>query len=394
VLADVVEALIWAAYRDGGLQKAILCIGFFLPELRGGLADFEAIKTSIPLSARHFDPTTIRLAEKAIGYSFRNKVFLTEALTHPSYINPNSESYQRLEFLGDAVLDLLVVQIIHESGHDLSEGLMTDIKHAVVNADFLAYLCASLVIEDDIINIAEDARGRIMEERSTRTLSLIDFLSGQANLTKARKACMERYFPKMQGIRDALRYSDKYPWSLLAQPHAEKFFSDVIESIMGAIYVDSDSDLAPCRAFLERLGLLPVMSRLINREMKVKKPIDQLETSMDRLKRLRLRLRKLRPRLETLTAGQRLVYSVGKWRDTWHCIIKVNEEEVGKAQWCLSEEEARVEAMDMACTNLEAKIHGEGGTVLRQTDVSQADQIIVDRPDDGEDQGDDLEMIS
>jgi dsRNA-specific ribonuclease len=110
ILADVVEALIGAAYLDGAVEKALSCLEVFLPEIPW-----------LPLSQRHaslYDTVTpvgpspprfIDL-ERLIGYNFNKKTLLIEAMTHPSYSGPNSAmSYQRLEFLGDSVLDYIVV---------------------------------------------------------------------------------------------------------------------------------------------------------------------------------------------------------------------------------------------------------------------------------------------
>ena len=80
--------------------------------------------------------------EQILGYSFKEKSFLLQALTHASYTsNELTESYERLEFLGDAVLDYLVTAHIFSSSREVSKpGQMTDCRSALVNNNLLAAL--------------------------------------------------------------------------------------------------------------------------------------------------------------------------------------------------------------------------------------------------------------
>jgi ribonuclease-3 len=69
-----------------------------------------------------------------IGYNFKNPRLLTEALTHSSYLNenPGSVSNERLEFLGDAVLELTVSSYLYNNYPDLSEGELTKFRASAV----------------------------------------------------------------------------------------------------------------------------------------------------------------------------------------------------------------------------------------------------------------------
>ena len=73
-----------------------------------------------------------RLQEK-LGYRFRDRTLLTTALTHPSFGSDHHVAhYQRLEFLGDAVLELVVSQYLYQSLPDMPEGTLTRMRaHAV-----------------------------------------------------------------------------------------------------------------------------------------------------------------------------------------------------------------------------------------------------------------------
>ena len=72
-------------------------------------------------------------AEKIIGYAFKNKTLLERAFIHSSYANENNvESYERLEFLGDGVLGLIVAELLYEGSGD--EGVMTVRRSRIVSS--------------------------------------------------------------------------------------------------------------------------------------------------------------------------------------------------------------------------------------------------------------------
>ncbi len=73
--------------------------------------------------------------ETKIGYSFKNRELLTTALTHSSYANERrgeSESYERLEFLGDSILGLVTADFLYHQKPSLPEGRMTRLRAELV----------------------------------------------------------------------------------------------------------------------------------------------------------------------------------------------------------------------------------------------------------------------
>lgn len=73
--------------------------------------------------------------EKILGIEFKNKEYLKTALTHSSYANEsrnNEKSNERLEFLGDAVLSLIISDYIFKNCPDLPEGELTKLRACVV----------------------------------------------------------------------------------------------------------------------------------------------------------------------------------------------------------------------------------------------------------------------
>ena len=82
--------------------------------------------------------------KKSIKYTFRSKLHLLEALTHASYhANRITACYQRLEFLGDALLDFLITQHLYFRHASLSPGQLTDIRQALVNNNIFATIAVN-----------------------------------------------------------------------------------------------------------------------------------------------------------------------------------------------------------------------------------------------------------
>jgi ribonuclease III len=82
------------------------------------------------------------LLEKKVSLNFKNKKLLTQAFVHRSFLNENPDfkigNNERLEFLGDAVLELVVTEYLYQKYPKKSEGELTNWRAALVNADSLA----------------------------------------------------------------------------------------------------------------------------------------------------------------------------------------------------------------------------------------------------------------
>lgn len=89
-------------------------------------------------------------AEERLGVRFKNKELLREALTHRSYLNENRSvrrHNERLEFLGDAILELVVSEYLFDAFPDKEEGQLTELRSTLVNATTLAIVGEALGIE-------------------------------------------------------------------------------------------------------------------------------------------------------------------------------------------------------------------------------------------------------
>jgi ribonuclease-3 len=99
--------------------------------------------------------------ETALGYTFADRSLVDLALRHRSFTAEGEvgDSNERLEFLGDSVLGLIVTTELHEEW-DLSEGEMTKVRAAVVNEDTLAMIARALGLDSAIrMGRGEEATG-------------------------------------------------------------------------------------------------------------------------------------------------------------------------------------------------------------------------------------------
>lgn len=93
--------------------------------------------------------------EEKAGVTFNDKNLLKQAFVHRSYINENKESglehNERLEFLGDAVLELVITDYLYKQYPDKNEGQMTSYRSALVNATTCAEVATALDINDFLL---------------------------------------------------------------------------------------------------------------------------------------------------------------------------------------------------------------------------------------------------
>ncbi len=102
--------------------------------------------------------------QKILGASFKDPSLLERALIHSSYINENPDlaptSNERLEFLGDAVLGLVIAEKLYHDLPSLTEGEMTKLRAALVCRDTLAHIATAMGLGDYLyLGRGEEASG-------------------------------------------------------------------------------------------------------------------------------------------------------------------------------------------------------------------------------------------
>ncbi|MCM1114584.1 MAG: ribonuclease III [Clostridium sp.] len=91
----------------------------------------------------------MKALEKRIGYSFKNKEYLMEALTHSSFANERHNGIkcnERMEFLGDAVLSIISAEFLYEKYPDMPEGELSKLRSSLVCTDSLSGFAREIML--------------------------------------------------------------------------------------------------------------------------------------------------------------------------------------------------------------------------------------------------------
>lgn len=102
--------------------------------------------------------------ESILGFTFNDKSLLTRALTHRSYLNENPDlpylDNERLEFLGDAILDFVAAEFLYQHFPEMSEGELTSLRAALVKGETLARFATDLGLPANVLmSRGEEAAG-------------------------------------------------------------------------------------------------------------------------------------------------------------------------------------------------------------------------------------------
>lgn len=170
----------------------------------------------------------IEAVEKIIGYTFKKKQTLITALTHRSYANElRKQGFQynneRLEFLGDAVLEIVVSDFLFRNYEDLPEGIMTLVRAAVVKTTSLAEEVVTLKLGDYLIlGHGEEKTGGRNKEYLLANLyeSLVGGIYFDGGMKKAAKFIEDTLFEKIKKTVEKKDYTDsKTRLQEIAQQH-------------------------------------------------------------------------------------------------------------------------------------------------------------------------------
>jgi len=146
--------------------------------------------------------------QKNLGTSFRRAYLLEQAFTHLSYLNENpgfnQASNERLEFLGDSVLNFIVTERLYKEFPELTEGDLTEIRSSLVCRDTLAGLASSLKLGKWLLlgRGEETNGGRTKTSNLANTMeALIGALYLDRGLTKTRRFVLNQLKPKLDNIQ-------------------------------------------------------------------------------------------------------------------------------------------------------------------------------------------------
>ncbi len=162
---------------------------------------------------------------RRLGLPFSNLALLTRALTHRSYVNENPDSLEdneRLEFLGDAVLDFVVGAWVYHRFPEMPEGELTKIRSAIVRNEQLAMFARHLKLGDALrLGRGEFASGG--RERDGLLGSLFEALIGALYLDAGLSAVEAFVDPLLEESQEFVLYEIHDPKSRLQEwAQAEK----------------------------------------------------------------------------------------------------------------------------------------------------------------------------
>ncbi|KIK15716.1 hypothetical protein PISMIDRAFT_292156 [Pisolithus microcarpus 441] len=213
-LQDCMEATLGAAFLTGGVEMALHAGGAL------GMSVGSTVPWSVRFSRRPESspvPPLFLELEAVMGYEFHRGDLLVEAVTHPSFATSSGASYQRMEFLGDAVIDLVVMRHLFQKFPNATSGQLSAARSRAVCGPTLASIAVKRLglHKHLLINNAE------LSTAINRHVPLLEMLMPDDVIVKGWK-----YDPP-------------------------KALSDVLESLIGAVLIDSAYNFERTAAVVE-----------------------------------------------------------------------------------------------------------------------------------------------
>ncbi|XP_073812059.1 endoribonuclease Dcr-2 [Musca autumnalis] len=264
VVADTLEALLGVCVKNYGIHRSFRMLEFFgicrsetgkpLTNLLDLKLSSAQLRTNVSKAEVDGFLLNVDHLEKNLGYHFKDRAYLLQALTHPSYpTNRITGCYQELEFIGDAILDMLITCYIFERFEKMDPGKMTDLRSALVNNITLACICVRykfhlfLLYENgqlsEAIKIFADFQEsqdhqvtdhvRILMEESSKELDPYNVTSLDDDDDDEE---MDDEMTEENQRRAASATKPTYNMSVKID--VPKALGDIVEAIIGAIYLD------------------------------------------------------------------------------------------------------------------------------------------------------------
>ncbi|KAK8060216.1 Dicer-like protein [Apiospora saccharicola] len=243
-IADVCEALIGAAYLttydQGDFDMAVKAVTKFTGNEQHTMTKYDDFLAGFVVPEwQKASPTAVHVhladqIEQRLGYRFQCPRLLRSAFTHPSYsyMYENIPHYQRLEFLGDALYDMVCVDYLFHRFTSADPQWLTEHKMAMVSNQFLGCLCVSLGLNKHLISMS----GAIPQQ-------IAEYF---AAITEAQEAAEE------EAINSGLAreaFARNY-WVDVNPP--PKCLPDIVEAYIGALFVDSGFCYAKVQEFFTK----------------------------------------------------------------------------------------------------------------------------------------------
>jgi ribonuclease-3 len=160
-------------------------------------------------------------AEKILGVQFNNPQLLQESLTHASIANHRLQSNERMEFLGDAVLDLIICEALYLKFPQFLEGDLTKIKSAVVSRR----TCAEVAMETGLADLLIIGKGISSRESMPPSLaaavyeSIVAAIYLDQGFDAVKSYILRTMAPKIENISANI---NEHNYKAMLQTHAQK----------------------------------------------------------------------------------------------------------------------------------------------------------------------------
>ena len=170
----------------------------------------------------------LAVLEGIISYNFKNKLYLLEAVTHNSFINEHPEhpvpSYQRLEFLGDAILQMIISEMLFVDFPNDDEGRLS-VKRSVIVQKNMLYDIARVLNIDRFMLLGNSEKNRISELSKSLMSDFVESLIAAIYLDGGYESALNfcrRYFQKL--VEDADHLKDEFNYKSSLQNYTQTNF--------------------------------------------------------------------------------------------------------------------------------------------------------------------------
>ena len=167
---------------------------------------------------------SVSILEKKINYIFHNKEYLNQAFTHKSLNTEPRKNYERLEFLGDAVIDIIVSRELMRDFPEGDEGLLTQRRAALVQKPYLASIGHLLDLMDYLM-IEKSVNLEIEKIAEKQQANLFEALIGAIYLDGGIEPCRKLILETVWTYRHEAWKTTNYKGKLIEYCHSKNIES-------------------------------------------------------------------------------------------------------------------------------------------------------------------------
>ena len=171
-----------------------------------------------------FKNNSLTQIEQKCDYRFKNKSYLDQAFSHRSISAEPRENYERLEFLGDTVIDLIVSRELMREFPEGDEGLLTQRRASLVRKSFLAQISKMLDLIDHII-IESSVNMNIEKIAEKQQANLFEAIIGAIYLDGGIEPCRNLILDTIWAHRTEAWKSTNYKGKLIEYCHIKEIGS-------------------------------------------------------------------------------------------------------------------------------------------------------------------------